>query len=66
MTRPVACAHCHQSGPTPGCPLCSARASLEREQQQQGCDPTRFGGHADDCRCFSLYLRLRDAERETI
>lgn len=34
---------------------------LEEEKTKNGCKPT-FGGHGMNCRCFTIYLKMKELE----
>ncbi len=40
----------------------TVKQALEDEKTKNGCKPI-FGGHGINCRCFSIYIRMREIER---
>lgn len=40
----------------------TVKQALEDEKVRNGCKPI-FGGHGINCRCFSIYIRMREIER---
>lgn len=40
----------------------TVKQALEDEKVRNGCKPV-FGGHGINCRCFSIYIRMREVER---
>ena len=40
----------------------TVKTALDAEKAKNGCKPV-FGGHGINCRCFSIYIRMREIER---
>lgn len=39
----------------------TVKTALDAEKVRNGCKPV-FGGHGINCRCFSIYLRMKEVE----